>query len=101
MGDIAHYYYNLITGQIVNASTVLEMMNGIPLSSGWSPGLSYGLGTMQVNLGDAVDGRNLTWTIGHGGCDYGSMSPIAGYNDRFNFSIAVGTNAVAPMSVPT
>jgi hypothetical protein len=97
MGDLSLWYYRLLNSQLVNSSTLLEMMNGIPLTQGWSPGLYYGLGTMQINLGDAVDGRNLSWTIGHGGVDYGSCVEFAGYNDRFNFSLALASNTVSPM----
>ena len=99
VGDISNWFFDLFHGVQVKPATLLEMMNGIPLSQGWSPGLSYGLGTMQVSLGSAVDSKNLTWTIGHGGCDYGSIALVSGYNDRFNFSISIASNVVSPMSV--
>ena len=38
--------------------------------------------------------QNLTWTFGHGGCDWGSMALTTGYNPLFNFSITITTNAV-------
>jgi hypothetical protein len=98
VAGIAEYYYDLLTHQIVNATTLKEMMLNIPLTNGWSPGLRYGLGLMQTRLVLAVDPDNLTWTVGHGGCDYGSIALVSGYNGRFNFSLSIASNGVAGLN---
>jgi hypothetical protein len=53
---------------------------------------------MQVKLPKSEDNANLTWTIGHGGCDWGSIALYSGYNARFNFSLSVASNSVSPMN---
>ena len=71
---ISQWWWDLFHGRLVSQGTLLEMMANQPLSKGWSPGLKYGLGLMQQRIPVEADPYNQTYTIGHGGCDYGSIA---------------------------
>jgi hypothetical protein len=46
-----------------------------------------------------ADPLNLTYTIGHQGCDYGSSAQsIVGYLVPYNVGIAVGVGSYLPMN---
>lgn len=62
--------------RFVNHTTLLAMMNSVPLNQGWSPGLSYGLGLMHWKLPKTADPLNQTITLGHGGADWGSIAMV-------------------------
>lgn len=97
VGTAANWWWDLLHDRsIVSNKSVSEMMKGEPLSKGWSPGLWYGLGIMRHNV--PKDKDNLTWTIGHGGQDWGSNALMAGYNQRFNVSLTIATNSVSGMN---
>jgi D-alanyl-D-alanine carboxypeptidase len=90
--DVVEWYWAVFGGEVVNATTLAAMINGVPLSKGWSPGLSYGLGLSKYHV--STDTQNLTWTVGHGGADWGSIAHMSGFNPKFNMSISVATTAV-------
>ena len=50
------------------------------LTTGWFPGLPYGLGLMPLSFFDPKGGDpdNKTALVGHGGEDWGSGSNLAG-----------------------
>lgn len=62
--------------KFVNQTTLLAMLNSVPLNQGWSPGLSYGLGLMHWKLPKTADPLNQTITLGHGGADWGSIAMV-------------------------
>lgn len=62
--------------RFVNHTTLLAMLNSVPLNQGWSPGLSYGLGLMHWKLPKTADPLNQTITLGHGGADWGSIAMV-------------------------
>ena len=92
---ISQWWWDLFHGRLVSQGTLLEMMANQPLSKGWSPGLKYGLGLMQQRIPVEADPYNQTYTIGHGGCDYGSIALLNGFNHVHNFSISFATNTVS------
>eukprot|EP00040_Diaphanoeca_grandis_P021185 m.112851 g.112851 ORF g.112851 m.112851 type:complete len:518 (-) comp28222_c1_seq2:50-1603(-) len=99
VGTISNWFWDMFHGKIVSNASLTQMLNGIPLTKGWSPGLKYGLGMNHyAPFTTKVDGQNLTWTIGHGGADWGSLAAISGYNPKFNVSISFASNSVAPMN---
>lgn len=98
VSDVAQWWWDIFHHRVVNSSTLVEMLNGVPLSQGWNPGLYYGLGLMHTDMASwgnkGADAQNLTWTLGHGGADYGSIAQVEGFNPIFNFSISLGANSV-------
>ena len=43
--SVADWYWDLLgTYAILEEKTITKMLNGTPLTNGWSPGLKYGLG---------------------------------------------------------
>merc|ERR1712079_302785 len=97
VGGITNWWWELLHDRtIVSNQSIAEMMVGAPLSKGWSPGLWYGLGIMRHKV--SSDNRNLTWTVGHGGQDWGSNAAMAGYNERFKFSLTIASNTVSGMN---
>ena len=95
---IAQYYWDLLHGNIVSNKTLHEMTLNQPLTNGWAPGLAYGLGLMQTKLPQHMDPGNVSWLVGHGGCDYGSIALHSGFNALYNFSMSVASNSVAGMN---
>ena len=94
----ATWFWDVYHGKLVNDTTLLTMMNSVPLTKGWSPGLSYGLGLMHFKLPLAVDPLNQTITVGHGGADWGSIAMVNGFNPIYNFSLALASNSVSGMN---
>lgn len=99
--SVANYYWDLFHGQIVSKESLSEMTLKQPFNQGWNKGLQYGLGVMQTRLPLLWDPANITWMVGHGGCDYGSIALQSGYNALFNFSMSIAVNSVAPLNCST
>eukprot|EP00811_Abedinium_folium_P003113 NODE_12864_length_1199_cov_3.442164.p1 GENE.NODE_12864_length_1199_cov_3.442164~~NODE_12864_length_1199_cov_3.442164.p1 ORF type:complete len:280 (+),score=50.63 NODE_12864_length_1199_cov_3.442164:271-1110(+) len=68
-----------------------------PLTDGFSPGLPYGLGLIEMFNGFPFKNDDLHW-IGHGGVDYASACPVCGYNPKYEFSIAISMTTLAGMN---
>jgi len=94
--DVAQWYYDLFHGNVVSNASLTTMLQGHPLTSGWDPGLRYGLGLSWYHL--TGDPANLTVGVGHGGSDYGSLGHLACYNTRFDFGISIATTSVSGMN---
>lgn len=101
--DLAAFWFSLRAGEIVDGASLEEMFAFKPLTTGWSVGLEYGLGSMASGF-RSTDGKydeNAT-LYGHGGEDYGSLTEINGFNPRLNFSVtlamgsAIGLNCSIP-----
>eukprot|EP00039_Didymoeca_costata_P031066 m.32957 g.32957 ORF g.32957 m.32957 type:complete len:527 (-) comp8472_c0_seq1:3912-5492(-) len=99
--DIAHFHWSLHEGLLVNSESLAEMMTMVPMRYGWSPQL-YGLATMNSWPFDgyawAPDPHNLTFTVGHGGADYGSIGLLSGFNPRYQFGISLVTGSSEGMN---
>jgi D-alanyl-D-alanine carboxypeptidase len=65
-----------------------EMVKFSPLTQGWSTGLQYGLGLMDMS---AFVGKNASTFIGHGGDTYG-FNAMTGYADDHDFGLSVVAN---------
>eukprot|EP00040_Diaphanoeca_grandis_P044761 m.13476 g.13476 ORF g.13476 m.13476 type:complete len:492 (-) comp9745_c0_seq1:116-1591(-) len=95
--SIANWYWDLLGDyKIVSEQTVTQMLNGTPLTNGWSPGLRYGLGLSHYK--SSGDPNNYTTIVGHGGADWGSISHFAGYNLKFNFTVCIATSSVSGLN---
>jgi len=101
--DVASFYYHLLRpgSAIVSSATQAVLTQMQPLTTGWSVGLQYGYGLMsegeffRVSKGNASGAAAL---IGHGGEDWGSGSPMPGYNPELDFGIAVALGSSSGMN---
>lgn len=97
--SVADWYWDLLgTYSILEEKTITKMLNGTPLTNGWSPGLKYGLGLSHYGLGARIDPENATNLIGHGGADWGSVAHFSGLNVKHNFSICFAANSVSGLN---
>ena len=116
--DVAAFYYYLLSNQttqtttetttslaapgpnpIVSEAARAEMMHFQPLTTGFAPGLPYGLGLMPVQglrNGSDTDKAKAS-LIGHGGEDYGSQG-MPGYNAFFDFGFTPATTSIFGMN---
>eukprot|EP00929_Paragymnodinium_shiwhaense_P050970 TRINITY_DN2565_c0_g1_i2.p1 TRINITY_DN2565_c0_g1~~TRINITY_DN2565_c0_g1_i2.p1 ORF type:complete len:332 (-),score=-5.27 TRINITY_DN2565_c0_g1_i2:455-1450(-) len=77
-------------------SRVEEMMHFDPFTTGFAPGLPYGLGLMKSKF-PTRNGHGEPM-IGHAGQDYGSGAPIAHFFPNWNVSVAITTNTLIGMN---
>jgi hypothetical protein len=118
--DIARFHWELHNLNIVNRSSLAQMMTFKPMTSGWSPQVSgpqyslsnfrlkilisflisqlYGLGLMHTfplnSLNEiwSPDSTNQSNIIGHGGVDYGSFGIVNGFNVKYGFGFSFAAN---------
>ena len=55
--DITQWWWDIFHFKLVNETTLAEMLNEVPLTKGWNPGLPYGLGLMHFTLPKDMDGQ--------------------------------------------
>eukprot|EP00929_Paragymnodinium_shiwhaense_P050969 TRINITY_DN2565_c0_g1_i1.p1 TRINITY_DN2565_c0_g1~~TRINITY_DN2565_c0_g1_i1.p1 ORF type:complete len:535 (-),score=39.77 TRINITY_DN2565_c0_g1_i1:455-2059(-) len=96
--DIANFYYFLLAApyRLVPQHRVEEMMHFDPFTTGFAPGLPYGLGLMKSKF-PTRNGHGEPM-IGHAGQDYGSGAPIAHFFPNWNVSVAITTNTLIGMN---
>eukprot|EP00929_Paragymnodinium_shiwhaense_P072655 TRINITY_DN36880_c0_g1_i1.p1 TRINITY_DN36880_c0_g1~~TRINITY_DN36880_c0_g1_i1.p1 ORF type:complete len:537 (-),score=68.16 TRINITY_DN36880_c0_g1_i1:284-1894(-) len=96
--DLANFFYFLLATpyRVLPVHRLAEMVHFDPLTTGFAPGLPYGLGLMYSAL-KTVDGRGEAM-IGHAGQDYGSAASIAHFIPAWNVSVAIMTNTVFGMN---
>jgi len=92
--NVADFFYDLLTGRIVSNSTVEQMMQFEPLTTGDFVGMPYGFGLTQSGerLGDDY------MLTGHPGADYASSAKLAGYNAKHDFSFVIVINSEEGMN---
>jgi CubicO group peptidase (beta-lactamase class C family) len=100
--DIARFHYDLQSGHIVSNASLAMMNDFYNVSGTIGPhdkhAYGFGLKPWKSQIG-AADPLNLTYTIGHNGCDYGSSAQtIIGYVVPLQFGIAVTVNSYMPMN---
>jgi hypothetical protein len=87
--DLASFFWHLLhrgpenTAPILSPASLAAMLDFKPLTVGFAPGLEYGLGLMADPGG----------MVGHAGEDWGSAAPVAGYDQKNNFAMAVVVNS--------
>eukprot|EP00929_Paragymnodinium_shiwhaense_P050971 TRINITY_DN2565_c0_g2_i1.p1 TRINITY_DN2565_c0_g2~~TRINITY_DN2565_c0_g2_i1.p1 ORF type:complete len:554 (-),score=76.76 TRINITY_DN2565_c0_g2_i1:328-1938(-) len=96
--DIANFFYFLLAApyRVLPPHRLQEMMHFEPFTTGFAPGLPYGLGLMASKLPTA-DGQGELM-IGHAGQDYGSGAPVAHFFPAWNVSVAIVTNTLIGMN---
>eukprot|EP00040_Diaphanoeca_grandis_P016946 m.87873 g.87873 ORF g.87873 m.87873 type:complete len:569 (+) comp26133_c0_seq1:109-1815(+) len=99
--DIARFHSDLHHGNIVNESSLDQMMTFVPMTTGWSP-QPYGLGLMHTFPYSGYpwppDVHNQTFTIGHAGADYGSLGMMSGWNTMYKFGISLVSNSIGSLN---
>jgi CubicO group peptidase (beta-lactamase class C family) len=100
--DIARFHFDLQSGHIVSNASLAMMNDFYNVSGTIGPHdkhtYGFGLSPGKHTIGSA-DPLNLTYTIGHNGCDYGSSAQtIIGYVVPLQFGIAVTVNSYMPMN---
>jgi len=84
-GDAAFFVRALLGGeQVLTAKTLKEMMSFKPLTQGWSTGLQYGLGLMNLT-------SKAGEMLGHGGETFGFASWTA-YDPGLDVGVSVAAN---------
>jgi CubicO group peptidase (beta-lactamase class C family) len=93
-GDAAKFVKALLGPgeRVLNADLQNEMLNLTALTHGWSVGLPYGLGLMDLSHWFKLPSKSF---VGHGGATYGFLS-FTGYMK----DIDVGFSIVANVEVP-
>jgi len=76
--------------RVLKASSQQEMMSFKPLTQGWSTGLEYGLGLMDMSK--FVGGTQKGEFMGHGGETYGFSASTA-YSKTHDFGASIVANA--------
>jgi len=90
--DLATFYHKLlITKEIVSEASVKQMTEFKPMTTGWFPGMPYGLGLMITGYPSVHGGYEAF--VGHGGEDWGSGASVAGVHSQLGYGIAVTTNS--------
>lgn len=73
---------------VVKAATQKEMLKTIPLTQGWSVGLQYGLGVMDLS---SAIGEQTGSFVGHGGETFG-FNALTAYSMQHDFAISAVAN---------
>jgi len=82
---------------IVSAEGLRNMTTFDPLTTGFAPGMPYGLGLMELYDTWPTEISDYAW-IGHAGQDYASSCPLCGYNTKYKFGVAVAVNFLHGMN---
>jgi len=83
---------------LVSAASRAAMQDFQPLTVGWSEGLMYGVGTMEVNLySTAGVEAGYTTFVGHGGEDYASSADMHYYNAKLDAAVVLGMGSTYGM----
>jgi CubicO group peptidase (beta-lactamase class C family) len=94
--NIASFWNDLVgQGRIVSSEGLYNMTQFDPLTTGFAPGLPYGLGLMS--LFKTFPDPDFE-SIGHAGQDYASGAPLSEYNVKYKFGAAVTTNSFTGMN---
>jgi hypothetical protein len=100
--DVARFYHLLGSGKLVSGSSLAQMKDFKPLTTGFAKGSGYGLGLFHFPTRQTdVTGKTVNWTDcwGHPGEDWGSSIQNLGfYPNLKNASMALATNAIASMN---
>eukprot|EP00812_Abedinium_dasypus_P003750 NODE_1463_length_1136_cov_330.506938.p1 GENE.NODE_1463_length_1136_cov_330.506938~~NODE_1463_length_1136_cov_330.506938.p1 ORF type:complete len:300 (+),score=65.98 NODE_1463_length_1136_cov_330.506938:151-1050(+) len=91
-GDVASFYFDLLTGSVVNQSSLAQMRNMTPLTTGFNPGMPYGLGLTEW-FGGFPNKHEDYELVGHPGVDTASSCPLCGYNTKYKFGFATSLNS--------
>ena len=97
-GDLSKALYAVLSpnapSPMLSPASVAQMQQFVPFSTGFAPGLLYGLGLMKGDFfpSAGVD-KKYTTIIGHAGQDYGSGANLHYWNEALDFSISLLTNA--------
>ena len=96
--NLAGFFRALIGEQkIVSAKGLYNMTQFQGLTTGFAPGLPYGLGLMSFYKTWPAVFPDFEW-IGHAGQDYASGCPLCGFNVKYKFGVAVTTNSISGMN---
>jgi D-alanyl-D-alanine carboxypeptidase len=89
-GDAAFFVRALLGNgeRVVRNATRQEMLKTSPLTTGWSTGLEYGLGVMDLSR---MVGEQAGSFIGHGGETYGFNAQTA-YSRKHDFGLSLVAN---------
>lgn len=109
--DVTRFYHALFQGQIISEASLAQMMAWKPLTTGFEPGMPYGLGLMygEIRLPLATHtcanleqyGCECHLFVGcalkvpyysHAGLDYGSGMELLGWITKVNVSFALASN---------
>eukprot|EP00939_MAST-03C_sp_MAST-3C-sp1_P001938 g1938.t1 len=78
---------------LLSSASVQAMTDFKPLTVGWSVGLEYGLGLMQVDLFPNKGAPSeYTTFVGHAGQDYGSAASMHYYSEKTDIAITIASN---------
>ena len=96
--NIASFWNDLVgQGRIVSSEGLYNMTQFDPLTTGFAPGLPYGLGLMSLFKTFPYPDPDFE-SIGHAGQDYASGAPLSEYNVKYKFGAAVTTNSFTGMN---
>ena len=96
---VVHAAFGSAQPRILSSASLAQMQTFQPLTTGWSTGLRYGLGVMDVSFFE-VPGvpPELLHFVGHAGQDYGSGAFLHYYNAALDASIVLATSTAPGMN---
>jgi D-alanyl-D-alanine carboxypeptidase len=95
--DVADFYKELLEGGVVSNTSITEMTQFSPFTTGWGKGIPYGMGLMHFYAGFPIDNPDFDF-IHHGGMDYASSCPLCGFNTMYKFGLSFVVNSVSGMN---
>jgi len=113
--ELTRWYEDLfVEARVLNRTSVAQMTDWKTMTTGYMPGMPYGLGLMLNQLKLPIRGRSCgtlpdckctggqcvwaTASIGHAGLDYGSGIPLIGYIPSLGLSFAAASNTGEQLS---
>ena len=96
---VVHAAFGSAQPRLLSDTSLAQMLEFQPLTTGWSTGLRYGLGVMDVSF-FAVPGvpPELFHFVGHAGQDYGSGAFLHYHNAALDVSIVLATSTAPGMN---
>ena len=93
---VVHAAFGTAEPRLLTSSSLEQMFDFEPLTTGWSTGLMYGLGLMSGPAfpfeAPGIDPELVTF-VGHAGQDYGSGAPLHHYNAALDVSVVLATSS--------
>ena len=92
-GTMYHVFGKSASTRLLSNASLQAMQDFLPLTTGWSVGLQYGLGLMQVDMfPNKGASSEYTTFIGHAGQDYGSAATMHYYNEATDIAVTLASN---------